>query len=66
MVQVELKDWGNSLGVILPKSKLKELNLQKGDTIEIEILSKKKIDGFGVAKGAKPFEEEKEEHEDFW
>ena len=66
MVQVELKDWGNSLGVILPKSKLKELNLQKGDTIEIEILSKKKIDGFGVAKGAKPFEEEKEEHEEFW
>jgi len=25
----------------------------------------KKIDGFGICKGAKPFEEEKEGHEDF-
>lgn len=27
-------------------------------------ISKKRINGFGIAKGAKPFEGEKEEHED--
>ena len=66
MVEVELKDWGNSLGVILPKDKLKELKLQKGDVIEIEIIAKKRIDGFGICKGAEPFEEEKEGHDIFW
>jgi len=25
-------------------------------------ISKKRIDGFGIAKGAKPFKEEREEH----
>ncbi|MDP3027235.1 MAG: hypothetical protein Q8N63_05995 [Nanoarchaeota archaeon] len=24
------------------------------------------VDGFGISKGAKPFEEDKEEHEEFW
>jgi len=66
MVEVELKEWGNSIGVILPAEKLKELGLQKGDRIEVDIVEKKKIDGFGICKGAKPFEEEKEEHEEFW
>ena len=66
MVEVELKDWGNSLGVILPKEKLRELKLQKGDVIEIEIIAKKRVDGFGICKGAEPFEEEKEVHEELW
>ena len=66
MVEVELKDWGNSLGVILPKEKLRELKLQKGDVIEIEIIAKKRVDGFGICKGAEPFEEEKEGHEELW
>ena len=29
MVEVELKEWGNSLGVIVPVEKLKELGLHK-------------------------------------
>ena len=31
-----------------------------------EIIEKKKIDGFGIARGAEPFEEDKDEHEEFW
>jgi antitoxin component of MazEF toxin-antitoxin module len=66
MVEVELKEWGNSIGVVLPIEKIREMGLRKGDKIEIKISLKKKIDGFGLAKGAKPFEEEKEVHEEFF
>lgn len=66
MTEVELKEWGNSIGLIVPAEKLKELGLQKGDRIEIEILQKKRVDGFGLCKGAKPFEEEMEAHKKFW
>ncbi len=66
MVEVELKEWGNSVGVILPAEKLKELGLRKGDRVEIDLVQKKRIDGFGICKGARPFEEEKEKHNKFW
>ena len=66
MTEVELKEWGNSIGVIVPAEKLRELGLQKGDRIEIEIVQKNRIDGFGLCGGAKPFEEEKETHKKFW
>ena len=66
MVEVELKEWGNSIGVILPSEKLRSLHLKKGDRIEIEIIAKKRVDGFGINKGAKPLEREKGEHEEFW
>ena len=41
MIEVELKEWGNSMGVILPRENLRELGLRKGDRIEIEIIMKK-------------------------
>ena len=66
MIEVELKEWGNSVGVILPAEKLKELKLKKGDKIEIEIVPKKRIDGFGMFKGIGPYIEEEESHEEFW
>ena len=65
MVEVELKEWGNSTGCILPAEKLKELQLEKGDKIDIEIVRKKRIDGFGICKGANPFHEEREGHDRF-
>ncbi|PIN81686.1 hypothetical protein COV11_01430 [Candidatus Woesearchaeota archaeon CG10_big_fil_rev_8_21_14_0_10_30_7] len=65
MVEAVLKEWGNSMGIILPAEKLKELNLKKGDKIEIDLLSKKKIDAFGIAKGAKPFERKHDDREEF-
>ena len=62
MVEVELKEWGNSIGVLLPSENLKELGLKKGDKIEIDIVKKKRVDGFGVARGSKPFKEDNESH----
>ena len=66
MVEVELKEWGNSVGVIIPAEKLKELELHKGDIVDLDIVKKKRIEGFGISKGAKPFKEEKETHMEFW
>lgn len=66
MVEVEIKKWGNSLGVILPQEKLKEYGLDKGDIIDIDIIKKQRINGFGVCKGKKPYDEEKESHNEFW
>ena len=65
-MEVELKEWGNSVGVILPAERLKELGLHKGDKVDIEFIAKRKTDGFGICRGAKPFEEEKEPHKDLW
>lgn len=66
MIEVELKEWGNSIGVILPAEELRTLGLTKGDKITLEVISKNRLDGFGVCKGAKPFQEEKEMHRKFW
>ncbi len=54
-IEAELKAWGNSLGVIIPADEVKKLQLKKGDTVKIEVIKKKRIDGFGIAKGAGPF-----------
>ncbi len=66
MVEVELKEWGNSIGVVLPAEKLKEFRLQKGDKVDIDIVKKQRMDGFGIAKGAQLFQEEAEDHAEFW
>lgn len=66
MVEVELKEWGNSIGVILPSEKLREYGLRKGDRIVIDIVAKKRVDAFGICKGAGKFEEEKEVHGELW
>ena len=40
---VELKKWGNSLGIIIPKDKIDELGLSEHDIIDIDIMKKEKI-----------------------
>ena len=66
MVEVELKEWGNSIGIVLPVDKIREMGLKKGDKVEIKIILKKRLDGFGISKGSKSFEEDKEEHKELW
>ena len=66
MVEVELKEWGNSVGAILPAELLRRLKLRKGDKVNIEIVAKKRVDGFGVCRGAESFEEEREGHKELW
>ena len=65
MVEVELKEWGNSVGVILPSETLKGFGLHKGDKVEIEVIAKKRLDGFGICKGAASFREEEDSHPEF-
>ena len=68
MVHIEstVKKWGNSLAIIIPKRVAKKLGLNEGARVDVMIKAKKRIDGFGVFKGAKPFKEEKEMHKEFW
>ncbi|MBI2452559.1 hypothetical protein HYV50_05820 [Candidatus Pacearchaeota archaeon] len=66
MIEVELLEWGNSIGVILPRKKIRKLGLKQGDRIEIEIIKKRRLNGFGMCRGAKPMKREEEGHEEFW
>jgi len=64
-MEAELKAWGNSLGIIIPKEVLNELDLRKGDKVEMDLIPKKRIDGFGIAHGARPFEDHDRDHHAF-
>lgn len=66
MTTVKVKEWGNSLGVIIPKEIVEHVSLHAGDEIKIDIIKNKRIDGFGMFKNLPRFKEEREEHEDFW
>ena len=66
MIEVKIKEWGNSLGIILPIRELKKKNIQKGDTIIIDVKKKKRLDGFGIAKGSSEFHREKDDPEREW
>ena len=65
MAEVRIKEWGNSLGVIIPKDVAKHVDLHKGDTVKIDIIKNKRIDGFGIFKGAGKYIEEEESHKEF-
>ena len=41
-LEAEIKQWGNSLGIIIPAEEVKKLNLNSGDTVKINIIKKKK------------------------
>ncbi len=60
---VEIKKWGNSLGVIIPKETIKKLKLDAGEKVHLEIVPKRRISGFGMTKGGKPFKRELIERE---
>jgi len=62
----ELKRWGNSLGIIIPRDKIDALGLSEHDIIDIDIAKKEKVSGFGIARGKAPFQRDNAEHEDLW
>lgn len=66
MAEVKVKEWGNSLGVIIPREIAKHVDIHKGETIKIDIIKSKRINGFGMWKGARKFEEEDISHKEFW
>ncbi|MBS3103171.1 AbrB/MazE/SpoVT family DNA-binding domain-containing protein [Candidatus Woesearchaeota archaeon] len=66
MAESKVKKWGNSLGIIIPKDIVKIEEVNEGDIIKVDIIKEKKISGFGIFKGAPPYKEEEEGHEEFW
>lgn len=60
LVESKAKKWGHSVGFIIPKQILTEMNVQEGEVLQIDIKRKKKMDGFGRFPKAKPFRELKE------
>jgi|TARA_B100001964_G_C14172540_1_gene572198 hypothetical protein len=66
MVEAKVKQWGNSLGLIISKDIVKVENLNIGDIVKVDIEKEKRVDGFGIMKNVPSFEEDKEEHPEFW
>ena len=62
-ITVEVKKWGNSFGVVIDSKTTKKLKLKEGQKISIDIVPKKRISGFGITKGAKPFKREFDDRE---
>ncbi len=63
-LETEVKVWGNSLGIIIPAEKVREFKLKKGDKVSFELVAKKRVNVFGIARNTIPFEKEPFEHED--
>jgi antitoxin component of MazEF toxin-antitoxin module len=42
MITAEIKKWGNSLGLLIPKSDAEELNLKPNQKVVVNIISIKK------------------------
>lgn len=61
---VPIRKWGNSLGIVIPKEVVKETEVSEGDFVDVSIVKKRKISGFGMCKRASPFVEDDEEHSD--
>ena len=58
MVEVELKEWGNSLGVIIPKEITKQEKIESGQEIVIDIRKGNPLkELFGSLKFSKPTKE---------
>ena len=58
-IDTKIRKWGNSYGVLIPKSVLEEEHLTENDSIKINIIGKKKDleKLFGLCKFKKPTNE---------
>ena len=54
MIEVKVKEWGNSMGIIIPKHVINEMNIKSGDSILVNLEKKenplKELFGFGKGK----------------
>ena len=53
---IKTKQWGNSLAVIIPRDKVRELKLRPGEQVEVEVEKKTNVlkDFFGAIHFGKP------------
>lgn len=63
--ETKLKQWGNSLGLVIPKEIVKREELNVGDVVKVEISKEKRVDAFGMFKGAPSFAKEDKADSDF-
>ncbi|MBS3149700.1 AbrB/MazE/SpoVT family DNA-binding domain-containing protein [Candidatus Woesearchaeota archaeon] len=51
-VKAKIREWGRSLGIVLPKEEIKKEGLKKDDTVTVLIAKKKNVlrDTFGIIK----------------
>jgi len=62
LLDLKVKKWGNSYGLRLTKAVARQLELDQGDEVNIDLIKKSlTIEGFGMFKGAAPFERDKED-----
>ncbi len=57
IIKCETKQWGNSLGIIIPQRTVKELHIKPQEEIFVEINTQKKnvlAELFGAVKFSKP------------
>ena len=65
MTETKIKRWGNSLALIIPNEITKREELAEGDMVKVEISKEKRVDAFGILKGAPRFNKEDEGNSDF-
>ena len=65
MTEIKIKKWGNSLALIIPREITKLEDLNEGDIVKMDISKEKRVDAFGMFKGAPRFSKEDEGDSDF-
>lgn len=53
---MRVRRWGNSVGVVIPAEIARAERFRPGDLVQIKIARVPSHEGFGMARGAKPFE----------
>ena len=65
MAEAKIKQWGNSLALIIPKEIVKREDLAEGDMVKVELSKEKRVNAFGMFKGGPSFRKEDEGDSDF-
>ena len=65
MAEAKIKKWGNSLALIIPKEIARLEDLGEGDIVKLELSKEKRVDAFGILKGAPTFSREDKGDSDF-
>jgi len=65
MAETKIKKWGNSLALIIPREITKLEDLNEGDIVKMDISKEKRVDAFGIFKGAPRFSKEDEGDSNF-
>ncbi len=64
LFKAKVRKVGTSLGFLIPNEVVKEEHLNTGEEVHVQVLKQRKLrlieEGFGIAKGAKPFKREKD------